>query len=91
MKSKRRRPLTREEWQAIAGQFRHATHLLQEIDGILSETITVAKMQTFRRAFGKVQSLRSRLDSVRSFQHRDWPEGDKLFFGPQWTYHAEWR
>lgn len=90
MKHAKRRTLTEEDWQAIAGQLRHAMHLLREIDGALAETLNVAEMRPYRSAFGKIQLLRSRLDALRYTQHPGWDDGNCLFYGPNWTHHAGW-
>lgn len=45
-------------------------------------------MNPYRKAFGRVQSLKSRLENLAFEQGQD---GLALFHGPNWTYHAEWR
>ena len=90
-KGNRRRTLTRDEWVALAGKVRQVTTLMTEIEDTLSATLTVAGMKPYDKAFGKVQSLRSRLDSLAVDQHRTWPEASELFYGPEWTYHANWQ
>ena len=91
MKTKRRKGLTQEEWRAVSCMMKRVTNLMVDLDSLLNETLTVAEMQPYRKAFGKVQSLRARLDALRSNQHPSWLEGDRLFYGCQWTYHAGWR
>ena len=91
MKPKRRRDLPPEEWQTVAAKMREATEALAALDALLDESLTVAGMAPYRKAFGRVQVLRSRLDGLRAQQHPTWPEGDRLFFGCGWTYNATWR
>lgn len=91
MKGKPRRILTREEWQNLAEKARQINSLMGEVDATLADTLTVAGMKPYRKAFGKVQSLKCRLDSLAVDQHRDWPEAPRLFYGNGWTFHSEWR
>lgn len=91
MKNHRRRGLTPEEWQTMAAKLRDATEALATLDSLLSESQTVAGLAPYRKVFGKVQSLRSRLDSLAIQQHPAMSESTKLFYGDGWTYHAAWR
>jgi hypothetical protein len=86
---KRRSDLSREEWQSLAAELKKAVEALEQCDVILSKTLTVNGMRPHRKAFGGIQSLRSRLDNLASSQHPDWPEATRLFYG-HWTYHSEW-
>ena len=90
MKNKRRQRLSVEEWTALADNMQKVTTLLAEIDKQLGETLTVARMKPFRKAFGRIQSLRSRLDSLAVDQQRYWTGACQLFYGPEWVYHAGW-
>jgi len=90
VKGKHRRTLTRDDWIALANKVRAATAILAQIELDLSSTLTVASMKPFYKAFGRVQSLRTRLDALVVVQHRDWPEASRLFYGPEWTYNAHW-
>ena len=84
----RRRSLTAEEWRSLAEKQRQIEQLMRECDSLLSETLTVARMAPYRKAWGKVQSLRSRLEDLAFEQGQD---GLALLHGPNWTYHAGWR
>lgn len=86
--SRRRRPLTPAEWAALAAKQHEIERLMAESDAILSEALTVAQMSPYWKAFGRVQSLRSRLEDLAFEQGQD---GMALFHGPAWVYHAGWR
>ncbi len=87
---KRRRVLTTDEWIELAEKVRQVTILLAQCEKALTQSLTVAEMKPYCKAFGKVQSIRSRLDSLAVQQHLDWPAAIKLFYGPDWTTHANW-
>lgn len=91
MKTKRSRNLTPEEWRTVAAKMKEATEALAVLDSLLSESLTVSGTAPYRKAFGKVQSLRSKLDNLVVQQHPTLPEATSLFYGVGWTYHAEWR
>jgi hypothetical protein len=90
MTNKRRQRLSAEEWTALADKFHQVIALLAEIDTQLGKTLTVARMRPFWRAFGRIQDLKSRLDSLAVQQQPSWPDAIKLFYGPRWTYFAYW-
>jgi hypothetical protein len=87
-KRTRRRPLTAEEWQALAERQHAIERLAAECEEILSEAVPAARMAPYRKAWGKVQSLRHRLESLAFDQAQD---GLALFHGPSWIYRAHWR
>ncbi len=96
-KMKRRRCLTQVEWDALSQTVRQTTECLAKMELILGETLTVQELKPFLRAFGKIQSLRIRLDSLASsqynpnFENTTVGDASKLFFGPDHCYHANWR
>jgi len=87
-KNRQRRWLTPAEWATLAEKQHEIERLMAEADAILRETLTVAGMSPIRKAFGRAQALRARLEDVAFSQGQN---GLALFHGPQWTYHAEWR
>ena len=91
MKMRTRRPLTSAELSELSAAMKQAVQGLETCERILSETLTVAEMKPYERAFGRVQSLRSRLDSLACGQCPPGTDPTRLFFGPDWTYHANWR
>lgn len=90
MKGKRRRDLTREEWCQLATKFRQTIDLMGDCDELLSQSVTVAEMARYRKAFGRIQRLKSRLDGLACSQHQDWPEASKLFYGAGQTFYVGW-
>ena len=87
-KCKRRRQLALAEWKALAARQQEIERLMGECDTILARSQTVAGMGPFRRAWGRVQALRARLEDMACSEGQD---GIALFHGPQWTYQGHWR
>ena len=90
MKSKRRRDLTREEWQQLAKDIREAIDCLARCESMLRLTRTVQQMKPYWKAFGKVQGLKSPLENLAIEQHPDWPDPMRLFYGSGGVFHAHW-
>lgn len=88
---KRKRRLTRPEFQRVADLLRSAIDSLAEMDCILAGALTDGEVASCHRTFGRVQEMRSYLDNLAVTQHPDWPEAKCLFYGPSWTHNTTWR
>ena len=75
---KRRRPLTRENWMAIAEKMRQGFALIHECQVALQETLTLADQRRIRLPGGR---LKCRLDSIVVAQHPQWAEATRIFYG----------
>jgi hypothetical protein len=85
---RKRRPLTEFEWGSLVEKYHQITVLMRECEEVLGKTLTVAKMGPYYKAFGRMQSLKSRLENLADEGGQD---GMALLYGSRWTYCAHWR